>query len=180
MWTALLSLPLSLCLISADTPRIQVVDLDDATPHHVIVIIDGEPYKATTLPIGVFPGPTPGPSPAPTPGPAPDPAPPVPDDVKPLTGTLWVTYIVPAVPTEADSMPAASADLHALLKPGSVEWRYQAVGDVEISRRKFDEYAAQAPIAIFQDQTGKVVKTLKGNSPTAIVKLVQAFKGVKP
>ena len=166
--------------VPAPTPTpmtIQVVDLDDAIPHHVIVIVDGEPFKATTLPIGAFPVP-PGPTPGPAPGPAPPPIPPDPTPA-PVAGVLWTTYIMPAAPTEADARPPGDLVLNALRKPGSVEWRYQAVGDGEISRRKFDDFAKDAPIAVFQDKTGKVLSTLKGNDPAAIAAKIKAYKGVK-
>jgi hypothetical protein len=166
MWTALLSL----CILTSDVPNVQVIDLDDATPHHVVVIVDGEPFKATTVPIGAFPVP-PAPDPAPTPSP-------VPDKPKPITGTLWVTYIVPTAMTEADAAPVRSPLIDPLLVPGSVEWRYQTAGDAEITRRKFQQYTAMAPVTVFQGPDGKVLKTLRGNDPQTIVNTIHAFKGV--
>ncbi|CAB4130780.1 hypothetical protein UFOVP124_31 [uncultured Caudovirales phage] len=155
-------------LIAFEAPTIQVIDLDGGEPRHVIVIIDGEPYKAVTLPAGS--GPVPGPTPGPTPPPAP-----IPDAL--IEGTLWVTYIVPENPSVNDVAPTTHAPLRARIDGKNVSWRMQHATDAEIARRRFEEHAKNAPVAIFQDQAGKVLKTLQGNDPAAILTTIEGFKG---
>jgi len=81
-----------LLTLALDIPHIQVIDLDGGEPRHLVVVIDGEPYKVVSIPAGS------GPAPGPTPGPVPPPAPPAPAP-SPIDGVLWVTYIVPDQPS---------------------------------------------------------------------------------
>lgn len=163
----LLALLLTLAL---DIPHVQVIDLDGGEPRHLVVVIDGEPYKIVSIPAGS------GPSPIPGPGPVPPPAPPVPPP-SPIDGTLWVTYIVPDAPSVADAAVTSHAPLRARIDGKSVSWRLQSASDAEITRRHFEEHAKAAPIAVFQDASGKVLKTVKGNDPAAILDTIRAYKG---
>jgi len=166
----LIALLLTLVL---EIPHIQVIDLDGGEPRHLIVVIDGEPYKVTSIPAGSGPGPGPGPAPGPAPGPVPPPAP----TPTPIEGTLWVTYIVSDAPSVADVGPTSHAALRARIDNKNVCWRMQNASDAEITRRHFEEHAKSAPIAIFQDATGKVLKTIKGNDPQAILDAIKVYKG---
>jgi hypothetical protein len=158
----------ALAQIPQPVPIVQVIDLDGGEPRHVIVILNGEPIKAITVPLGGG-------------GPSPKPAPPIPPDPIPavVTGTLWVTYILPEVPNEKDTAPVVHSPLRIALATTQSEWRVQGANDAEIARRKFDAYTKDAPVAIFQDQNGKVVKTLKGNDPQSLVDAVKQLKGTK-
>lgn len=148
-----------------EVPQIQVIDLEGGEPRHLVVIIDGEPFKVTSIPGGSGPAP---PGPSPVPPPAPEPA--------PVVGPLWITYIQPAVPTVADSTPLSDAPLRARIDGVEVRFRAQTVGDAELTRRKFDQIAKDAPVTVFQDQSGKILKTLKGNDPSAILSGIKVFK----
>jgi hypothetical protein len=155
-----------------DTPHIQVIDLDGGEPRHLIVVIDGEPYKVISIPAGS--GPVPPPIPGPSPGPVPPPTPPTP---APLEGALWVTYIVPDAPSVADVGPTTHAPLRGRIDNKAVNWRMQHTSDAEITRRHFEEHAKNAPVTVFQDQTGKVLRTVKGNDPQAILDAIKVYKG---
>ena len=166
-----------LLLTLLEIPHIQVLDLDGGEPRHLVVVIDGEPYKVTSIPAGSGPGP--GPPPGPVPGPVPPPAPPTPPAPvpEPISGTLWVTYIVPETASVADAAPTSHAPLRARIDNKNVSWRLQAASDAEITRRHFEQHAQNAPITVFQDQTGKVLRALKGNDPQAILDTIKAYKG---
>lgn len=153
-------------------PHIQVIDLDGGEPRRLVVIIDGEPIKITSIPAGS--GPVPPPIPGPTPGPVPPPTPPTP---APLEGALWVTYIVPDAPSVADVGPTTHAPLRARIDGKTINWRMQNASDAEITRRHFEDHAKNAPVAIFQDAAGKVLKTVKGNDPQAILDAIKVYKG---
>jgi len=151
-----------------DAPRIQVIDLDGGEPRHLIVIIDGEPTKVISIPAGS--GPVPPPIPTPTPTPTPKPT--------PITGALWVTYIVPDQPSVDDAAVTTHAPLRARIDGKEINWRMQAAKDQEIERRHFGPIvAAGVPVAIFQDSAGKVLKTVRGNDPAAILDTITQFKG---
>ena len=161
-----------LLTLAVDAPHIQVIDLEGGEPRHLVVVIDGEPYKVISIPAGSGPGPGPGPNPVPPP------APPVPTP-SPIDGTLWVTYIVPDAPSVADAAVTSHAPLRARIDGKSVSWRLQSASDAEIARRHFEEHAKNAPVCVFQDATGKVLKALKGNDPQAILDTITQFKGAK-
>lgn len=157
-----------LLAVLVQVPHTQVIDLDGGEPRHLIVVIDGEPYKVISIPAGS--GPVPPPIPGPTPGPTPRPT--------PLTGALWVTYIVPDKPSIDDAAVISHAPLRARIDGREVNWRLQSEKDAEVERRKFTSIvAAGVPVAIFQDSAGKVLKTLKGNDPQAILDAIKAYKG---
>jgi len=161
-----------LLTLALDIPHIQVIDLDGGEPRHLVVVIDGEPYKVVSIPAGS------GPAPGPTPGPVPPPAPPAPAP-SPIDGVLWVTYIVPDQPSVDDAAVTSHAPLRARIDGKTINWRLQNASDAEISRRHFEEHAKNAPVCVFQDQSGKVLKALKGNDPQAILDTITAYKGAK-
>lgn len=166
----LFTLLITLFAFAYDAPHIQVIDLDGGEPRHLVVVIDGEPFKVISIPAGS------GPAPGPTPNPVPPPAPPTPTP-SPIEGMLWITYIVPDAPSVADAAPSSFAPLRARIDGKSVSWRLQNASDAEIARRRFEEHAKNAPVAIFQDATGKILKTIKGNDPQAILDAIKAYKG---
>jgi hypothetical protein len=112
--------------------------------------------------------------------PTPEPAPPIPDPKPtPITGMLWVTYIVPATRTPEDSAPISDATIHKLADGKNASWRVQTIGDAELTRRKFDDIvAAGVPVTVFQNFEGKILKTLKGHDAQAIADAIKAFKGL--
>ena len=144
---------------------VQVIDLDSLTPHRLVVIVDGEPYKVTSVPGGTAP---------------PEPGPPVPAPIEPITpvaGTLWVTYIVAESATVADTAPTTDPAIRARVNTQGVSWRSQFATDPEIARRQFTSIvAAGLPVTVFQDANGKVLKTLKGNDSAAILSQIKRFK----
>jgi hypothetical protein len=149
--------------------KIQVIDLDGGEPRHVVVVVDGEPFKITTIPAGS--------------GPGPGPAPPVPDPVPVVVpGTLWITYIMSPQATVAETSVIDSAELRKLVDGKTVAFRFQTAGDQELIRRKLDSKVQElgTPVAIFQDQAGKIVKTVKGSNPDAIIQTVCDLKGLAP
>jgi hypothetical protein len=164
----LLSLWLLVALL--DGPHIQVIDLEGGEPRHLVVILDGEPYKVVSIPAGSGPSPIPGPGPVPPPAPVPSNA---------IEGLLWVTYIVPDTPSAADAAPTSFSPLRARIDNKSVSWRLQNASDAEITRRHFEDHAKNAPIAVLQDQTGKVLRTVKGNDGQAILDAIIQYKGSK-
>jgi len=112
--------------------------------------------------------------------PMPEPAPPIPDPKPtPITGMLWVTYIVPVTRTPEDSAPISDPIIHKLADGKNASWRVQSVGDAELARRKFDDIvAAGVPVTVFQNADGKILKTLKGHEAQAIADAIKAFKGL--
>ncbi len=169
-----------LIAVLTQVPHILVIDLDGGEPRHLVVILDGEPFKITSIPGGVGPGPSPGPAPGPSPGPTPPPGPSPDPSPTPISSILWVTYIVPELPTIDDAAPMSYAPLRARIDGQEVNWRMQAVGDAEIERRKFGKIvAAGVPVTLFQDGTGKILKTVKGNDPQAILDTITTFKGAR-
>ncbi len=167
---------LLLCLSLIDAPRIQVIDLDGDRPRSVVVIINGEPYRSVTIPGGgVTPIPIPGPGPTPDPGPVP---PPVPDETTVVTGTLWVTYIIGDSPSVADSKPISDPALRARIDGKTVIWRQQNASDPEIERRRFTSVIkAGLPVTVFQDDKGKIIKSVQTNDPAAILATIKQLKG---
>ncbi len=159
-----------LLAVLVQVPHIQVIDLDGGEPRHLVVVIDGEPYKVVSIPAGS------GPVPPPIPGPTPGPVPPTP---APLEGALWVTYIVPDAPSVADVGPTTHAPLRGRIDNKTINWRMQHASDAEVGRRRFEEHAKSAPVTLFQDGTGKILKTVKGNDPQAILDTITTFKGAR-
>lgn len=89
---------------------------------------------------------------------------------------LWVTYIVNG-DNEDDSKPVSDIELSSIIDDESVFWRYQVIGDSEITRRKLNDISsAGLPVVVIQNQYGKVLRTLKTNDPLAILNLIKSVK----
>lgn len=166
-------------------PGLAVLTAPRTGSYTVVVVAIGKPEgsdktltRIAAWPITIEPiAPAPKPDPEP-PGPIPpDPVPPGPS---PVTGKLWGTLVLPAFPSVAEASLRTDPDIRAAFTAKNATFRNYLAIEQEMDKPGWKAALAAAggpPAVLWQNESGKVVKSTTGATEAKILADLKALRG---
>lgn len=170
---------------ASQKPGLAVLTAPRAGSYTVVVVAIGKPdgsdktlTRIAAWPITIEPiAPAPRPDPEP-PGPIPpDPVPPGPT---PVTGKLWGTLVLPAFPTVAEASLRTDPDIRAAFTAKNATFRNYLAIEQEMDKPGWKAALTAAggpPVVLWQNESGKVVKSTAGATEAKILADLTALRG---
>jgi len=122
----------------------------------------------------------PAPKPDPEPDPGPNPPAPVPPGPSPVTGKLWGTLILPALPTAAEASLRTDPDIRKAFANTSTIYRSYLASESELEKPGYKQAldaAGGPPAVIWVTESGKVVGTTKAATEEKILADLKMLRG---
>jgi hypothetical protein len=169
---------------STAKPGLAVLTAPRPGTYTVVVVAIGKPDKAdkpvtriAAWPVEVTPIPPAPKPPEPEPGPGPNPPSPTPT---PVAGKLWGSLILPDLPTPAQAALRTSADLRSAFSAKNTFFRAYLAGESEVATPGWQAAitaAGGAPVVLWMNETGKVVRTTPAPTVEKIKADLQSLRG---